>query len=170
MRGNLDHIVKHRRDLKSQKENQVLFPFNVIFFLQIIDCRAFLRQDLLVLRWQNYLTFGTMPLSNMNECVCVRALSRVWVVCCPVDCSLPGYSVHGVFQVRTMEQVAISFSRGLSQPRDQAHVFCIGRRILYHWATREALQTWMLLHFKLLRSLMCINLNEHYACSRHHQG
>ena len=42
-----------------------------MFFLQTIDCRAFLRQDLLVLRWQDYLTFGKMPLSNMNVCVCV---------------------------------------------------------------------------------------------------
>ena len=32
----------------------------------------------------------------------------------------------------------ISFSRGSSWPRDQTHVSCIGRQILYHWATREA--------------------------------
>ena len=164
--------MKHRRDLKSHSEHQVLFPFNVMFFLQTIDCRAFLKQDLLVLRWQDYLTFGKMPLSNMNVCVCVCAhvLSRIWLVCDPVDYSLPRYSVHGVLQVRTMVLVAISFSRGLSQPRDRTHVSCIGRRVLYHWATREALQTWMLLHFKLWRCLMCINLNQCYACSRHSQG
>ena len=36
----------------------------------------------------------------------------------PMDCSPPGSSVHGVLQARTLEWVAISFSRGSSQPRD----------------------------------------------------
>ena len=39
---------------------------------------------------------------------------------------------------KNMEWVVISFSRGSSQPRDQTSVFCIGRWILYCWATREA--------------------------------
>ena len=40
-------------------------------------------------------------------------------LCDPMDCSLPGSSVHGIFQARVLEWVAISFSRGSSQPRDQ---------------------------------------------------
>ena len=36
----------------------------------------------------------------------------------PMDCSLPGSSVHEIFQARMLERVAISFSRGSSQPRD----------------------------------------------------
>ena len=36
----------------------------------------------------------------------------------PMDCSLPGSSVHGISQVRILEWVAISFSRGSSQSRD----------------------------------------------------
>ena len=59
-----------------------------------------------------------------------------------MDCSLPGSSVHGISQVRIQEWVAISFSRGSSQPRDRNHISCIsriGRWILYHWASREAL-------------------------------
>ena len=59
--------------------------------------------------------------------------------CGPLDCSLPGYSVHGILQARILEWVAISFSRGSSQPRDQTCYSCIGRQILYHWGTREAL-------------------------------
>ena len=42
------------------------------------------------------------------------------------------------FQAKILEWVAISSSRKSSQPRDQTHVSCIGRRTLYHWATREA--------------------------------
>ena len=56
----------------------------------------------------------------------------------PVDCSLPGSSVHGISQARVLEWVAISFSRGSSWPRDWTCISCVGRQILYHWATREA--------------------------------
>ena len=40
----------------------------------------------------------------------------------PMDCSLPGSSIHGIFQARVLEWIAISFSRGSSQPRDRAQV------------------------------------------------
>ena len=54
-------------------------------------------------------------------------------LCDPMDCSLQGYSVHWIFQTRVLEWVAISFSRGSSQPRDQTQVSCIaGRQTLYH--------------------------------------
>ena len=43
-------------------------------------------------------------------------------LCDPIDCSLPGSSVHGIFQARILEWVAISFSRGSSRPRDRTRV------------------------------------------------
>ena len=43
-------------------------------------------------------------------------------LCDPIDCSLPGSSVHGIFQAILLEWIAISFSRGSSQPRDQTRV------------------------------------------------
>ena len=39
-------------------------------------------------------------------------------LCDPMDCSLSGSSVHGIFQARVLEWIAISFSRGPSQPRN----------------------------------------------------
>ena len=60
-------------------------------------------------------------------------------LCHPVDCSPPGSSVHGILQARILEWVAISFSRGSSQPRDQTQVSCIAGRHFNLWATREAL-------------------------------
>ena len=63
-------------------------------------------------------------------------------LCDPMDCSPPGSSVHGIFQARRQEWVAISSSRGSSRPRYRiwvSCVSCIGRWVLYHWATREAL-------------------------------
>ena len=49
-----------------------------------------------------------------------------------MDCSLPVSSVHGIFQARIMERVAISSSRGSSQPGDPTRISCTGRQILYH--------------------------------------
>ena len=60
-------------------------------------------------------------------------------LCDPMDYSLLSPSVHGIFQVRTLEWVAISSSRESSPSRDRTHVSCIGRQILYHWATWEDL-------------------------------
>ena len=62
-------------------------------------------------------------------------------LCDPVDCSLPGFSIHGIFQARILEWVTISFSRGSSRPRDQTRVSCIGGRHFNLWATREAQNT-----------------------------
>jgi len=39
-----------------------------------------------------------------------------------MDCSPPDFSVHGIFQARILEWVAISFSRTSSQPRGQTHI------------------------------------------------
>ena len=47
----------------------------------------------------------------------------------------PGSSVHGIFQARILESFAISFFRGTSRPKDWIRISCIGRQIIYHWAT-----------------------------------
>ena len=62
-------------------------------------------------------------------------------LCNPMDYSSPGSFVHGIFQARIPEWVAISFSRWSSQTRDRTHVSyisCIGRQILYQWATGKS--------------------------------
>ena len=46
-------------------------------------------------------------------------------LCNPMDCSLPGSSVHGIFQARVLEWGAIAFSSGSSRPRDGTQVSCI---------------------------------------------
>ena len=58
-----------------------------------------------------------------------------------MDYSLPSSSVHGLSQGRMLERVAISFPRRSSLPRDQTHVSCIGRQVLYHWVTWETQST-----------------------------
>ena len=59
-----------------------------------------------------------------------------------MDYSLPGSSVHGIFQARILEWAAISFSTGSSWPRDQTQVsLFVGRRFAV-WATREAYKSY----------------------------
>ena len=76
------------------------------------------------------------------ESVRAQLLQSSLTLCDPMDCSPPGSSVHGIFQTRILEWVAMPFSRGSSQLRDWTSVSydsCIGRRVLYHWAPWEAL-------------------------------
>ena len=67
----------------------------------------------------------------------VKLLSRVRL-CDHMDCSLPGSSVHEIFQPRVLEWVAMSFSRGSSRSRDQTRVSHIAGRRFTIWAIREA--------------------------------
>ena len=60
-----------------------------------------------------------------------------------MDCSPPGSSVHEILQARILEWVAIPFSRGSSQPRDQTWVSCIVGRFITIWATREAFKSFL---------------------------
>ena len=52
-----------------------------------------------------------------------------------MDCSPLDSSVHGISRVRKLQWVAIFFSRASPRLRDWTQVSCIGRQILYHWAT-----------------------------------
>ena len=77
----------------------------------------------------------------MCVCVCACVCVYIYAQSCPtlydlMDCSLPGSSIHGISQARILEQLAISYSRGSSHPRDLTHssyVSCIGRQIVYHY-------------------------------------
>ena len=72
-------------------------------------------------------------------CACILSLLQSCpTLCDPMDCNLPGSSVHGILQARILEWVAISFSRGSSQPRDRTCISCIAGRFFTIWATREA--------------------------------
>ena len=72
-----------------------------------------------------------------EDCCCFFTHKVMSDSCGPMDCSPPGSSVHGIFRARILEWVAISFSRGISQPRDQIWV-SFGRQSLHHCVTWEA--------------------------------
>ena len=73
----------------------------------------------------------TPQFKALHAYVCAQSCP---ILCHPMNCSLTGSSVHGVFQARIMQWVAIFFSRRSSQSRDQTHVSCvscIGRQFIY---------------------------------------
>ena len=82
---------------------------------------------------------GAAMLSLLVVKVKVKSLSRVQLLR-PVNCSPPSSSVHGILQARVLEWVAISFSRGSSQPRDQTQVSHIADRCFNLCTTRKALK------------------------------
>ena len=117
------------------------------------------------MRWLNFVKFKYM--SNLNDCTLMaeseeklksllmrakensgKAGLKYPTLCDPMDCSLPG-SIHGIFQARILEWVAISFSRGSSRPRDRTQVSRLVGRCFTIWATREIsikkLRPWHLL-------------------------
>ena len=54
---------------------------------------------------------------------------------CPTLCNPMDYTVHGILQARILEWVAVPFSRGSSQSRNQTgifYIYCTGRQVLYH--------------------------------------
>ena len=83
-----------------------------------------------------YICIHYALIHTLNICIYIKHLFWFGLVAklCPtlvdpMDCSLPGSSVHGILQARTLEWVAISFSRGSFQPRNQTQVFCIAGRL-----------------------------------------
>ena len=92
-----------------------------------------------------------LPLKGNCEAQgCCSVAKSCPILCIPMNCSLVGSSVHGIFQGRILEWVAISFSRGSSQPRDQTCISCTGRWVLYHWA----LGSWRILFIQMLSCKM----------------
>ena len=70
--------------------------------------------------------------------VCVLVAQSCPTLWDPMDCSPPGSSVHGIFQARILESVAIPSSNGSSWPRDWIQVSCIAGELFAVWAAREA--------------------------------
>ena len=82
-----------------------------------------------------------------HETTTILLISYVFVLiaqscptlCNPTDCSLPSFSVHGIIQARILEWIAIPFSRGTSQPRDQFLVSCLSGRFFTIRATGKSI-------------------------------
>ena len=100
--------------------------------------KKFLRLKILTWLWWSGTEPNTPPrfACIYSSCRCRHAQSYLTLYDL-LNCSPPGSSVHGVFQARILEWVAIPLSRVSSWPRDQTRISCICRWILYCWATWE---------------------------------
>ena len=79
-----------------------------------------------LLKWVN---------SRLVEHACMPCFSLVQLFENPMDCSPTRLLCPWNFLSRILEWVAISYSRGSSWPRDQTHISCLSKQILYPWAT-----------------------------------
>ena len=75
-----------------------------------------------------------MPPLSVSESEVAQSCLTLWD---PIDCSLPGSSIHEILQALTLEWGAIFFSKGFSQPRDQTLASHVAGRFFAMWATRE---------------------------------
>ena len=85
--------------------------------------------------WPKY--HSGLQTSFWSFCGCCL-VTKLWLICYPMNCSPPDSSGHGICQARILECVAVSFFWGPFQSRDHTHISCTGRQILYHWTPREA--------------------------------
>ena len=92
---------------------------------------------------------GSIGIPMVDSCWKVKFAESYLTLCNPMD-----YIVHGILQARVLEWVAVPFSRGSSQPRDQTQVSLIAGRFFTSWATREAqeLLQWVAYPFSSLSS------------------
>ena len=97
-----------------------------------------------VQKWQGLILGGwlgehcSIPCASLYDLLVLVSQSYP-TLCDPMDHSLPGSSVPGILQARTLEWVAIPFSRESSWPRGQTWVSCIEGRFSTVWAVGEAL-------------------------------
>ena len=72
---------------------------------------------------------------RQNSRVCDKLFESCLTLWEPMDCSLPGSSLHGIFQARIPDWVVTPSSKGSCQPSNRTHVSyvsCIARWVLYH--------------------------------------
>ena len=86
---------------------------------------------------------------HCKSTICAQSVSRVQL-CDLMDCIPPESSVHGVLQARILEWVVISYSTRSSWPRDWTHISCIGRQILYHFATSKIIKNQLYFNKKII--------------------
>jgi len=130
----VNELLGWRKSISSpwSRDNIFFFSYIVLYPLFSLHSLCFLPPSL-PLSHPSLLSF----LANPNPC---RKWKWKWspALCNPVDCRPPGSSVHGIVQARILEWVAISFSRGSSQPTDRTLVSRIAGSRFILWATREA--------------------------------
>ena len=98
--------------------------------LPMFSCKSFIVSGLI---FRSLIHFEFIFVYGVNWLI--EVAQSCLTLCDPMDYSLPGFSIHGIFQARVLEWVVISFSRRSSWFRDQTQVFSISGRWFTFWAT-----------------------------------
>ena len=82
---------------------------------------------MLLAQFKAYSVCGYFPVFLHKDLLksCCLVTKSCLTLCDSMDYSLPSSSDHGILQARTLEWVAISYSRGFSQPRGRTHNCCL---------------------------------------------
>ena len=72
-----------------------------------------------------------LQFETSHQCVHSKFFQSCLTLCDPMDCSLPGSTVHRILQARILEWVAVPSSRESFQPKDQTRVSCIAGSLLH---------------------------------------
>ena len=129
--------------LKGRPPSLYLSPFSLCLLLAHMRC--LLKAWKVKLTWALNTAEQAWLISTISlSCVSVWNLCAVCLVTClcltlcdPIDCRLPGSSVHGILQARILEWVVIPFSRVSSWPRNWTQVSWVAGRYFTIWATRD---------------------------------
>ena len=131
--------------IKSYKKYSSIIPlkFKVFIFFSIIKHFSVNRIKISSQQqWENFqvsfIKFWDI-INSLDKVKWSEVAQSCPTLCDPIDCSLAGSSVHGIFQAIVLEWIAISFSRGSSQPKAWTRVSRIVDRRFTVWATREVL-------------------------------
>ena len=118
----------------SHKHVYRTFCITLVLILTLNSTEVFFptkKQIIAKITIQQFHKEGKLIFWNGAAAAVAKSLQSRPARCSPMECSLPGSCVHGILQTRILEWVAISFSRKSSRPRNQTHVSCIGRWVLY---------------------------------------
>ena len=104
--------------------------------------------------------FPVYPLPSPHTWKLKLAAQSCPTLCKSTDCSLSGFSVHGIIQARELEWAAISFSRGSSWPEDQTRVSCTAGRFLPTEPLGKPPHTWLPRYQHLHQSVTFVSADE----------
>ena len=117
--------------------------FNFSFKPRKINFMLGCSQQILYFKLRHYICPQSRTLFYLcclfHTCMCAKSLLLCPTLCSPMDCSLPGFSVHGILQARILEWVSMPSYRLSSQPCI-SYVSCIGRQVLYQQNNLGSLQ------------------------------